>query len=123
MLLNDFYKVQTLETLSENNYKAVVVLNKDHNIFKGHFPDNPVTPGVCMMQIVKELSESITKKTLFMRASSNVKFMAIINPEKHNTLTLDLEFVGDLDSEFKVKNTSSFGDTVALKMTNTYNVV
>lgn len=120
MLLKDFYTVEKLENVSEGKYTAVITLNNQHDIFKGHFPGNPVTPGVCMMQIIKELSQEILGSNLFMTSSSNVKFMALINPEINPKLKLELELSGNLDSEVKVKNTTSFDDTVALKLTNNY---
>ena len=120
MLLKDFYTVQKLEHISEGKYDAVVSLNREHDIFKGHFPGNPVTPGVCMMQIIKELSQEILGSALFMTNSSNVKFMARINPDINPVLRLELEISGDLETGIKVKNTTSFDDTVALKLTNTY---
>lgn len=120
MLLKDFYKVEKLEKTDEGKYTAVVFLNKEHDIFKGHFPGNPVTPGVCMMQIIKELTQEILGSSLIMTSSSNVKFMALINPEVNPTLKLDLEISGDLATEIKVKNTTSFDETVALKLTNVY---
>lgn len=120
MLLKDFYKVNELEKISDSKYSVMVVLNKEHDIFKGHFPGNPVTPGVCMMQIIKELSQEIIGSSLIMTSSNNVKFMAIINPEINATLRLELDFSGDILSELKVKNVTYFGDTVALKLTNTY---
>jgi 3-hydroxyacyl-[acyl-carrier-protein] dehydratase len=120
MLLQDFYTIEQLDTISEGKYVAIVNLNKDHDIFKGHFPGNPVTPGVCMMQIIKELSEEILKNSLFMTNSSNVKFMALINPDVNSKLKLELEISGDITTEIKVKNVTYFDDTVALKLTNTY---
>lgn len=120
MLLKDFYKVEKLEKTDQGKYTAIITLNKEHNIFKGHFPGNPVTPGVCMMQIIKELSQDILESFLIMTSSSNVKFMALINPEINPTLKLELEILGDLTSEVKVKNTTSFDETVALKLTNVY---
>jgi len=120
MLLQDFYKVDQLNKLSEDKYEAFVSLNKDSDIFKGHFPGNPVTPGVCMMQIIKELTEEILGINLFMTNSSNVKFMALINPEKNPKLKLDLEINDSDENAIKVKNTTMFDETVALKLTNTY---
>lgn len=120
MLLQDFYKVEQLNKLSEEKYEAFVSLNKDSDIFKGHFPGNPVTPGVCMMQIIKELTEEILDVNLFMTNSSNVKFMALINPEKNPKLKLDLEINRADENAIKVKNTTMFDETVALKLTNTY---
>jgi len=120
MLLKDFYTINKLENISEGKYQALISLNPKHEIFKGHFPGNPVTPGVCMMQIIKELTQEIVGEKLFMKASSNVKFMALINPEVTPDLKLDLEISGGIETEIKVKNASSFNDTIALKLTNTY---
>ena len=120
MLLKDFYTVEKLENVSEGKYEAVVVLNNKHDIFNGHFPGNPVTPGVCMMQIIKELSEQILGSSLFMTTASNVKFMALINPEINPVLRLELDISGSADTEIKVRNTTFFDETVALKLSNTY---
>ena len=46
--------------------------------------------------------------------------MALINPEVNAKLTLDLEIFENEASEVKVKNTTSFDETVALKLSNTY---
>lgn len=120
-IFNNFYTVQSQE--GENgNFKVHISLNPQHEIFKGHFPGNPVTPGVCMMQIVKELTENITQKNLFVKSASNIKFMAIINPNETPDLTLDL-IIDEKEDEIKVKNTSSFGETIALKMSVNYKIV
>lgn len=121
MLLKDFYIVNTLN--HDNGLAtASITINKNHEVFKGHFPDNPVTPGVCMMQIIKELTEQVIDKKLFMESASNVKFMAIINPEKTPDLDLTLT-ISETDSGYRVKNTTAFGDTMALKLTTNYKVV
>ena len=118
MQLKDFYTVNNL-AVAENLATAKITINKDHHIFKGHFPGNPVTPGVCMMQIIKELTEEVVGKKLMMKSSSNIKFMAIINPEKTPDLELTLDIV-ETEEGYKVKNISSFEDTVALKLTSNF---
>lgn len=122
MLLQDFYKVNSLEKVSDQSYQVDLTLNARHEVFKGHFPGNPVTPGVGMMQIIKELTEGITGKKLFLTNASNVKFMALINPEVTPDLKLELDMTLT-DNEVKVKNITSFGETTALKLTNTYKIV
>lgn len=122
MLLQDFYKVNSLEKVSDQSYQVDLTLNARHEVFKGHFPGNPVTPGVGMMQIIKELTEEITGKKLFLTNASNVKFMALINPEATPDLKLELDMTLT-DNEVKVKNITSFGETTALKLTNTYKIV
>ena len=121
MLLQDFYKINSLNKVSDQLFSAEITLNENHEVFKGHFPDNPVTPGVGMMQIIKELTEQITEKKLFLSNASNVKFMALINPEVNPDLKLELD-ITLTEEEVKVKNTTSFQDTIALKLTNTYKI-
>lgn len=122
-LLPDFYHVEHIRSLSNNVYVAEVRLNPAHPIFDGHFPDNPVAPGVCMMQIVKELTETVEQKILFLVRASNVKFTALINPEKNALLQFEFEISYDKEGQVKVKNTTTFGETMALKLTHTYRVL
>lgn len=123
MLLKDFYTVENIANPEENRYLATVLLNPKHEIFKGHFPGNPVTPGVCMMQIIKELTERIVQHKLFLQNAVNVKFMALINPETTPRLQLQLEISKEGENLVKVKNTTTFDETVALKLSNTYQIL
>ncbi len=117
-ILNSFYELKSYE--SEGNiFRSKITLNSNHEIFKGHFPGNPVTPGVCMMQIVKDLTEEFTGSKLFLKTASNVKFMAIINPFETPDLVMDLD-INETEDEIKVKNTTIFGETIALKLSVTY---
>lgn len=118
-ILTDFYTLQSYEKTESGSFTAQISLNKDHDIFKGHFPGNPVTPGVCMMQIVKELTEEFTGSSLFLKTASNVKFMAIINPFETPNLKIQLD-ITENEQDVKVKNTTSFGETIALKMSVNY---
>ncbi|MCJ7933670.1 MAG: 3-hydroxyacyl-ACP dehydratase [Chryseobacterium sp.] len=118
-ILTDFYTLESHEKMENGSIIAHIHLNKDHDIFKGHFPGNPVTPGVCMMQIVKELTEKFTGSRLFLKTASNVKFMAIINPFETPDLKLQLD-IDENGEDVKVKNTTVFGETIALKMTVSY---
>lgn len=121
-ILNSFYTIEHTTDNGNGSYNIRIRLNPDHEIFKGHFPGNPVTPGVCMMQIVKDLTEQISSKKLFLTSASNVKFMAIINPEQQPLLDLNLE-IAETDEEIKVKNTTLFGETIALKMSVNYKIL
>lgn len=122
MLLENFYTVNTINRVADQSFLVEVTLNDKHEVFKGHFPGNPVTPGVGMMQIIKELTEEITGEKLFLSTASNVKFMALINPEVTPNLKLELDILAT-DEEVKVKNTTSFDETIALKLTNTYKII
>ena len=56
MLKDSLYRI--LNISGENNaIEAIIELDEHHDIFKGHFPGQPVLPGVCMLQITKEILE------------------------------------------------------------------
>ncbi|EKT3957437.1 3-hydroxyacyl-ACP dehydratase [Flavobacterium psychrophilum] len=123
MLLKDFYKVISLEKNDSQKYLAIILVNEKHEVFKGHFPGNPIMPGVCMMQIIKEITEQITERLLIMQSLTNVKFMALINPEVTPELRLELDITVTDDGLVKVKNTTYFNQTVALKLSSVYKKV
>ena len=54
MLQGNFFTINHIHQ-DENSVKASIELNPVHPIFEGHFPQTPVVPGVCMMQMVKEV--------------------------------------------------------------------
>lgn len=119
MLLKDFYKITSLDK-NENQHRAIIVVNEKHEVFGGHFPGNPIMPGVCMMQIIKELTEQITGCKLTLQTLSNVKFMALINPDVTPELRLELDIQETEDGLVKVKNASYFNETTALKLSSVY---
>jgi len=120
MLLKDFYKVLSNDKSEDSKHKIRILVNADHEVFNGHFPGNPIMPGVCMIQIIKELTESITESSLMIETLSNVKFMALINPEVNPELLLELDITTTDDGLVKVKNTTYFNETTALKLSNVY---
>jgi 3-hydroxyacyl-[acyl-carrier-protein] dehydratase len=78
MLLHSFFNITDIQ--HGEKYSIQIDLNPDHEIYKGHFPGNPVTPGVCLTQMVKETVEKITNKKLTMVTGDNLKFTAVLNP-------------------------------------------
>ncbi|UWX55279.1 3-hydroxyacyl-ACP dehydratase [Maribacter litopenaei] len=120
MLLEGLYEIQEFE-YAEPHVKATIKLNKEHRIFEGHFPGHPVLPGVCVIQIIKELTEKSLEKKLLLSVASNVKFMAVINPEKNDIVQFEIELAENGD-EVKIKNTVSFEDTLALKLNANFKI-
>lgn len=120
MLLKNFYNILTSESLDAHAFIATIEIQKEHPIFKGHFPNFPVTPGVVMLQIIKELTEHHCHQSLFLESASNVKFLSLVDPNVHASLKFNITFQED-DQHIKVKNTTSFEDgTTVLKCNATF---
>ncbi len=91
MLLNDFFTISNLESHGKD-VKASLVINADHRIFEGHFPGQPVVPGVCMVQMVKEILEQVLGKSTDLVSAAEMKFLSVINPVENNIIQAILNY-------------------------------
>jgi 3-hydroxyacyl-[acyl-carrier-protein] dehydratase len=89
MLQGNFYDIINSNS-STDAFNALLSLNKDHDILKGHFPGQPVVPGVCMMQIVRELVEYDLKRNLRLAGADNMKFLSILDPNQTAEVTANI---------------------------------
>ena len=99
MLIEGLYKVTATENTAEG-ILAKVHLNEDHAIFKGHFPGNPVMPGVLQIEamaqtggilILSQIEDPWNYETLFVKIDK-VKFKRKVVPG--DTLIFKLELLG-----------------------------
>jgi 3-hydroxyacyl-[acyl-carrier-protein] dehydratase len=120
MLLEDFYSTNKITEISDNSVIAEITLNKDNAIFKGHFPGNPITPGVCMLQIIKNLTAQIHQCELTLLNSKNIKFLALINPDVNPDLIISLDFDKSDEGHVEVRSSVKYDETVALKLQSKY---
>ncbi len=103
MLLDDFYKILEIESSTDDNeIKAKVKINEKHKIFEGHFAGNPIVPGVCMVQMVKEVLCEIKGQELNLKKGSNIKFLTVINPEINKYLFLTIKLKEMTNTEIQV---------------------
>jgi 3-hydroxyacyl-[acyl-carrier-protein] dehydratase len=103
MLLTDFYTVSQLHH-EEGSINATIAFNADHDIFKGHFPGTPVVPGVCMMQIVKQVLEQQLSQLLTLSQSSQIKFLAFITPHEHPVVDLKINYrINDIETDVQAE--------------------
>ena len=116
MLLKDFYTLIELDSSDKENIKAIIDLNKEHEVYEGHFPGNPVVPGVCLTQLIKEVMEKVENMVLSLVYADNIKFMAVVNPEINNRLQIDLKVKYDTEQNLiKVNSVTHFNDQVFYK--------
>jgi 3-hydroxyacyl-[acyl-carrier-protein] dehydratase len=91
LLLNDLYTIQSISG-SDNIITAFVQLREDHDIFKGHFPGQPVLPGVCMMEMVTEIAGLHLNKSFRISAAPMIKFLHVIDPRKNSIINLEIKY-------------------------------
>ena len=100
MLLKDnLYQIIDSEK-TEDSSTYTLLISETSPLFKGHFPGNPVLPGVCILQIFKELTE--TDRTaghpLIYYEIKQCKFLLpiVMNKPVKVNVSLSLKQEGDL---------------------------
>lgn len=90
-LLENFYTeiASTYSSETPFSFNSTIELNPDHEIYKGHFPQIPVAPGVCLIQAIKEILMTKLQKKLTLTEGSNIKFLILINPKETKQFQVD----------------------------------
>ena len=102
MLLNDLFSYTELEESSDSLLKFKIEIKANHAVFEGHFPGNPVMPGVCQMEIVKEVMCSYFKRELVFNSVADMKFINMWLPNEATNVFLDIS-TDAIENGFKVK--------------------
>jgi 3-hydroxyacyl-[acyl-carrier-protein] dehydratase len=90
MLLNRLYSIKSLLNEENNTILAEIRINKADKIFAGHFPDKPVMPGVCLINMITDVI-SVSKNAKYsLKSAEFVKFIQVVLPEKNSDLFLRL---------------------------------
>lgn len=114
--LTDFYTVHDLQ-LAESRLSCRVSFNAEHEIFGGHFPQQPVVPGVCTMHLLKKLLEEAVGKPLRLQYAGTVKFLRLITPEVAPDLVLEWK---NSDKGYAVTAVLKDGEAAVFKMNAEY---
>ncbi len=79
------FRVEQLQR-DDNIFTFCAELNSSHKILEGHFPQNPIVPGVCTMAMIKDCCALIVGRTLRFDYIKEVKFLSMIVPSLHPKL-------------------------------------
>lgn len=112
---NDLFRIEEINH-EDGIIKATLGINVDSEILKGHFPGHPVVPGACMLQITKEVLESVLRTPLQLKKADQLKFMAMIDPASTQSIELDISDKQTEDNTIMVNAKLSNADTVYFKM-------
>lgn len=85
-----FYSILS-STFADQKLQANISINKEHDIFKGHFTHQPVLPGVCMLQISKEILEQHYQCRVIMPTSGQIKFLKMVDPNVDSSIFIEIK--------------------------------
>ena len=119
MLKNNLYNVIS-STHNNGIIEAVLEIDKNSEIFKGHFPGQPVLPGACMLQIVKEILTMELNLKLKLKKASQMKFLEVIDPVNTPLVKLSITYKPDGEDGFNVTSKLLTGEITCFKFQGMY---
>ena len=65
-----------------------VALNADCEVYQGHFPGEPVCPGVCNIQMIKECTEMLLQggadmPSILLSPTKQCRLPTLVTPQQH----------------------------------------
>ena len=88
----------------EGGFGAVLTVDANLPVFPDHFPDEPILPGICLVQAVL-LAGAIQEgvEELRIRTLKNLKFMQPVRPGQRVSIDAQITAVGEGDFAIKAK--------------------
>lgn len=120
-LLDDFFGIKEYKE-GEKGFEYSIEFNPDHFIYAAHFPKNPITPGVCILQIAGELLERRSGYELELKTVNNIKYMAVISPLENRCVRYIFSSPVCEGEECRVKVTVENESRVFAKLSVTYRI-
>lgn len=87
-----FLFVDEIIAIDENGVEGNFTFNENLDFYKGHFKDNPVTPGVILTEVMAQiglvclgiflLNDNLNKKTLIALTSTDIEFLKPVFPKE-----------------------------------------
>jgi 3-hydroxyacyl-[acyl-carrier-protein] dehydratase len=87
-----FQFVDEIININENGVEGSYTFDEKLDFYKGHFKDNPVTPGVILTEVMAQigvvclgvflLNNNITKNTIIALTSNEIEFLKPVYPKE-----------------------------------------
>jgi 3-hydroxyacyl-[acyl-carrier-protein] dehydratase len=74
-----------------NSHECAFAVAADHPSLPGHFPGDPIVPGVLVLDQVIHAAESWLARAIQVRSLTQVKFVQPLRPEESARINLMLE--------------------------------
>ena len=82
MLLKDkYFKIRSVSRENELNAVFHCELLADCDVYRGHFPEKPVSPGVCNIEMIKECAMELIGSKLLIKTIKQCRLTAVAAPQ------------------------------------------
>lgn len=117
-MITDLYFIKDIIASDRDTWMFVVELNPESEIYKAHFPGQPITPGACILQIVDDMFHNMPEtKGLQLAEIVNLKFLSPIDPRVSTRVDVKMTYNQET---CQVKAEVKHNDAIASKLSLRY---
>ncbi|MBN2633913.1 MAG: hypothetical protein JXR66_10175 [Bacteroidales bacterium] len=110
--IKGLYRVLEKSTESVNKITIRVEIVPEHPVFSGHFPGNPVLPGMATVEILRELITLHLDSEARLIKAPVIKFLNFVNPVENNIIDFGIELSNTDQGSFLCSSLIHFEKTV-----------
>lgn len=114
MLIKDYYIIDSVLRKEDGTVCFNISLCKDSVVYKGHFPNYPISPGVCNIQMIKECAEYIVGRHLQIQYIQQCRLTTLVTPLKHHQLEVNIHL--QEEDTYILKATLGKGENIYLSL-------
>lgn len=81
MSLADLFHIEQIQA-DELSIQASVAINPIHQVFQGHFPNQPILPGVLQIEILKAIMTRAWEVKPRLTRASTIKYLKMVDPNE-----------------------------------------
>lgn len=116
MLVKNYYTLLSQKQQDDGSFETQIQLRKDCEVYQGHFPEKPVCPGVCNIQMVLECAEQALQKRVRLTYLQQVKMLTLLNPTDYEKVTVRLVFKDQTEETVRLMGTIESDPKVHLEL-------
>ena len=113
-LENRYYRITDSESHGDNDATFHVSLIPDCDVYKGHFPDKPVCPGVCNIDTIIECAEKLTGCALRIVSIKQCRMLSVATPYDTPHMTICITMSKSDDDKYVIVADIKHDDTAIM---------
>ncbi len=111
---NSLIQFEPIKKIEDEWYSLPFAINNNSEVFDGHFPNQPILPGVVMIELTKRAVEISLAKKLKLDSAGNFKFLKMIDPNVIKVAAISFKIITKNDG-WSVKAQIKYKDEICFK--------
>ena len=113
--MKTIYQISNL-ALQDDTFTASITFNPSHPVFGGHFPGQPVVPGVVLFEIAAAATSQAAEKRFIVREVSIIKFLQLVDPTVNTVIMLEGSIIKEEPGKYSADLILRNGETIFSKI-------